>query len=317
MVSFRLAVVLIIRIHLKNRSTGFHSRCSFWFHYVWDRSLCSVHGVLSARKLTWMATSFTPNTTRHLHSSFQIPTLFLSFFVWKCNFLLYLDSRLEPTSVSKRRRELNLGFLWLGFWCSVELSARPGVLYNNLSPTDTLALGSSSYTFGWPASQSHLFTFQWSPCHPGQTCACYSMNGLIFLFFLNQSHPLSLPHCDACFRAIFIFGHGNYTRSSFSFNILNHHYTLTILKSCLSPFLLAPSMAMTYLLVSYVFVLYVTMCFASRMCERGYRSGMESNARGVGRPLGVADVRTIDRMIRRGTPASVETKRRYMERNDR
>lgn len=77
-VSFRLAVVLIIRIHLKNRSTGFHSRCLFWFHYVWR------HSVLSARKLTWMATSFTPPTRPPQFFSGTDPISLLS--VWKYSY---------------------------------------------------------------------------------------------------------------------------------------------------------------------------------------------------------------------------------------
>lgn len=43
-----LAVVLIIRIHLKNRSTGFHSRCPFWFHHVASVLSLSLRCIISS-----------------------------------------------------------------------------------------------------------------------------------------------------------------------------------------------------------------------------------------------------------------------------
>jgi len=85
-VSFRLAVVLIIRIHLKNRSTGlaFHSHCPFLVSLCLGPISQLLHGVLSARKLSWMATSFTPST--RLMPSFSSYLRFrprFSPFVWK------------------------------------------------------------------------------------------------------------------------------------------------------------------------------------------------------------------------------------------
>ena len=155
MVSFRLAVVLIIRIHLKNRSTGFHSRCLFWFHYVWR------HSVLSARKLTWMATSFTPPTRPPQFFSGTDPISLLS--VWKYSYPFLDFTSRDGWKNQQARARVGPRFpLARPLVFRRACSARSGVLKNNLSPTDTLALG-SAYTFGRQAGQSHVCTFQWSP----------------------------------------------------------------------------------------------------------------------------------------------------------
>ena len=63
---------------------------------------------------------YAPDTTRVSTALFQVPTLFLSFFLFgnpsfSCPFLGW--------------RELDLGFLWLGLWCFRRAcSARPEVL---------------------------------------------------------------------------------------------------------------------------------------------------------------------------------------------